>query len=261
MSSNRFIIPAILLSVAACYMASLSAEAQQQGQSIVKQKVIHQVFNEKNPEGNVDLKKIVEEELVKPEECEEPMVTCEIKEVSFDITIKKEWVKLNISELNHYDYANTVPRIKNQLTKLTKPETVILQETLARRGLLQNLDGSIVQDRGFFGSLTWLGLLRLANIKGLDPADPNFGDLLRDKINELLDNMAKDDDYIATHALPSQQQMTPKEESTLRELWDKYEYLAKLAQNGTRVNPGSIPLDSGIDVNIDGFVNVERVSD
>jgi len=258
-----FIVNAVLLliSLATLYQASSSAEAGEVGEIISKKKTIQQTFNEKNPEGSVDLKKIVEEELVRPPECEEPMVTCAIKEVSFEITLKKEWVKVNITELNDYDYANTVPHIKNELTQLTKPEVVVLQETLARRGLLRNIDGSIVEDRGFFGSLTWLGLLRLANIKGLDPAAPEFGKLLKDKVNELLDNMAKDDDYIATHALPAEEYITPGKGSPLRELWDKYSYLAELAQNGKRVNPGTIPLDDGIDVNIDGFVNVERVAD
>ncbi|MGE3278215.1 MAG: hypothetical protein AB7J40_00095 [Candidatus Altimarinota bacterium] len=240
---------------------SLRAEADPQGEVITKQKTIQKVFNEENPEGTIDLKKIVEEELVKPPECDEAMVTCQIKAVSFDITLKKEWVKLNIAELNDYDYANTVPTIKSELTRLTKPEVVVLQETLARRGLLQNLDGSIVKERGFFGSLTWLGLLRLANIKGLDPGDPKFNELLRDKVNELLDKMGKDQSYISNNALPSRYDMTPQEGSPLREMWEKNLYLSKLAQNAERVNPGNIPLNNGVDVNIDGFVNVERVSD
>jgi hypothetical protein len=243
------------------FQSSISAEADQIGEVIVKQKTIQKAFNEENPEGNVDLKQIVEQELEKPEECDEPMVTCEIREVSFEITIKKEWIKLNISELNNYDFANTVPKIKNDLTKLTKPETVILQETLARRDLLQNLDGSIVPDRGFFGSLTWLGLLRLAHIKGLDPADPEFNIQLKNQVNDLLEKMGNDQNYVASNPLPSRFDMTPQVGSPLKELWDQYVYLATIAQSGSRVNPGNIPLNSGIDVNIDGFVNVERISD
>lgn len=251
----------IVLSLGSLYRVSLVAEADPQGELIFKQKTIQQAFNEENPEGNVDLKKIVEEELEKPAECDEPMVTCQIKEVSFEITLKKEWVKLNISELNDYDYANTVPRVKGELTRLTKPEIVVLQETLARRGLLQNLDGSIVKERGFFGSLTWLGLLRLANIKGLNPGDPKFHDLLRDQVNELLDKMGKDESYIADHPLPSRFDMTPQQGSPLKELWEKNVYLSKLAQNSDRVNPGNIPLNSGVEVSIDGYVNVERITD
>lgn len=241
--------------------SSISAEALQPGEIITKKKVINKIFNEKTPEGNVDLKKIVEQEMLKPAECDEALVTCQIQEVSFEIIIKKEWLKLSIPALNDYDFANTVPHLKNDISKLTKSELVVLQEVLARRGLLQNLDGSIVKDRGFFGSLTWLGLYRLANIKGLNPKDPKFNNLLRDKVNELLDKMAKDQSYMAKNPLPSREHMTPQAGSPLRNSWDNYVYLARIAQTGKKVNPGSIPLDSNVDVNIDGFVNVERISD
>ena len=239
--------------------AAPGAEAQQQGEIITKQKTIQRSFNETNPDGKVDLKKIVEEELVKPEECEQALVICQIKEVGFDITIKKKWLKLNITQLNSYDFANSVSPIKNPVDQLNKQETVILQEVLARRGLLQNRDGSVVKDRGFLGSLTKLGLVRLAQIKSLNPKDPHFNEQLRDKVNELLSKMSKDGDYLINHALPKREQMEPKAGDPLYDLWKQQQYLSDLAQKGERVDAGAIPVNGNVDVNIDGFVDVKRV--
>ena len=177
----------------------------------------------------------------------------------FDINIKKEWLKLDLAELNNHDFASTVPKIQKTVDKLDKPETVVLQETLARRGLLTHLDGSIVNDRGFFGALTWLGLIRLGNIKGLNDNDPNFFQQLTDEVNNLLDNMANNADYVSERPLPKQEDMIPGQTDDLFDLWSHYYYLAQLAQNAKKVDPGQIPLQLGEDVNIDGFVNVERV--
>lgn len=229
--------------------------------TITKEKTIKRVFNEANPEGSVDLKKIVEDELEKPAECEEAFVTCQIKEVSFEITLKKEWLKINIGELNDQDFANNLPLLENPIDQLTKPEIVVLQEILDRRGLLTHLDGKKVKERGFFGSLTWIGLVRLAQIKGLKPDDPQFHVQLRDKVNELLKKMAKDKDYIAKHALPKKEDMEPAAGDPLHQLWRKHVSTAKLAEKAEKIDAGRIPLDSSVDVNVDGFLNVERIKD
>lgn len=229
--------------------------------TITKQKTIKRVFNEANPEGNVDLKKIVEEELEKPIECDEALVTCQIKEVSFEITLKKEWLKINVGELNDADFANNFPLLENPIDQLTKPEIVVLQEVLDRRGLLTHLDGKKVKDRGFFGSLTWLGLIRLAHIKGLNPGDPQFNVQLRDQVNELIKKMAKDKDYVAKHALPKKEDMVPVTGDPLHDLWRKQLSTAKLAEKSEKVDAGKIPLDGNVDVNVDGFLNVERIKD
>lgn len=234
-------------------------QADERGERITKEKNLEYFFDETNPEGNVDLKQIVEEELHTPAECEEAMVICQIKSVGFDITIKKEWLKLNLSELNNQEFANTVPRIEESVDELEKPDVVVLQETLARRGLLTHLDGSVVYDRGFFGALTWLGLLRLGHVKGLSDEDPEFNQKLTEQVNELLNNMADNTDYVSEKPLPNQDELTPSEGDDLYELWKYYSYLAQLAQNADRVDPGNIPLQLGEDVNIDGYVNVERV--
>lgn len=235
--------------------------ADEQGQRIVKEKSLQFFFDESNPEGNVDLKKIVEEELQTPIECAESMMICQIKSVGFDIRITKEWVALDLEKLNDYDYANTVPRLKNAIDQLTDAETVVAQEALARRGLLQYLDGSIVKERGFFGALTWLGLLRLGHIKGHSDKDENFNWELTNDVNDLLDNMANDANYIANRALPQESEMTPTEGDELFDLWSYYIYLAKLAQNLDPVTHPQPELNIGEDVTIDGFVNVERVND
>lgn len=251
----------IALSFSGLYwIASPSAIANEAGEIITKQKTLNLSFNEENPGGNVDLKKIVEDELQKPGECFEDMTVCYIKEVSFDITIKKEWHKFDINELGDQQFAQTVPRLENNIDELTKPETVVMQETLARRGLLMNLDGSIVSERGFFGSLTWLALIRLAQIKGLDPGDPLFHNFLKEQVNGLMDKMEKDDEYMSKHALPSINEMRPGTNDNLFDLWQKFFYLAQLAKNAKRVETGDISLGGGIDVNIDGFVNVERAT-
>ncbi len=256
-----YLIAALLMGAVLSTGHHQMASAEQSGEIITKQKTINQVFNEENPGGNVDLKKIVEEELEKPAECYQDMVVCEIQEVTFDITLKKEWRKYNVSQLNDYEFANTVPKLTSMLNQQPKGETVVMQETLARRGLLQNLDGSIVKERGFFGALTWLGLLRLSKIKGLEATDPEFENKLRDEVNDLLNKMAKDDDYIATHQLPQYSERTPSSEDSTFDLWNNYLYLAKLAKNAKPVKNGNIPLGAGVEVNIDGFVNVQRVQD
>lgn len=249
-----------LLLTAAWSIGNAAVVADEAGEIITKQKTLNLSFNEENPGGNVDLKKIVEEELDRPAECDADMTVCYIKEVSFDITIKKEWHKYLVTELNNQEFAQTVPHLENPIDQLEKSETVIMQETLARRGLLQYLDGGIVKERGFFGALTWLGLLRLGQIKGVGADDPNFNQLLTDEVNNLLNKMAEHDSYIEDNALPGYEQRTPGEGDSLYELWEKYLYLARLAQGAKPVETGNIPVGAGVDVNIDGFVNVERVT-
>lgn len=265
MRITSIMIASVLLLVMSLLLLGSTVMARAEGpslwKSIVKEKTIKRTFNEANPEGTVDLKKIVEEELEKPAECDETLVTCQIKEVSFEITLKKEWRKINLGELSDYDFATSLPQLENAIDQLTKSEIVVLQEALDRRGLLTHLDGSKVKERGFFGSLTWLGLIRLAQIKGLNPSDPQFNVQLRDKVNELIEKMAKDKDYIANHALPKKEEMTPVAGDPLHDLWRKQISTAKLAETSERVDAGSIPLDSSVDVNIDGFLNVERVQD
>jgi|CXWL01.1.fsa_nt_gi hypothetical protein len=236
-----------------------SVAAEQNGEIISKQKTIQRTFNESNPDGKVDLKKIVDEELVRPEECEDGLVICQIKEVSFDITLKKKWLKLTIADLNAYDFANSVPLLKNSVGQLTKPETVVLQEVLAKRGLLLNLDGSIVKDRGFLGPLTWLALTRLAHIKGLKPDEQKYKERLRDEVNSLLGKMGKDANYLAQNPLPKKEQMEPKSGDPLYKVWKNYQYVSNLAQTSGKVDAGKIPLSGNIDVNVDGFVDVKRV--
>lgn len=256
-----FLILGVLLSLSLlANFAMLPVAAEPQGEIISKQKTIQRSFNEENPDGKVDLKKIVEEELERPEECEQGLVICQIKEVSFDITIKKNWLKLTIADLNAYDFANSVPLIKNSIDNMTKPEIVVLQETLARRGLLLNLDGSTVKERGFLGALSWIGLTRLAHIKGLHPDDPKYREKLRDEVNGLLTKMGKNARYLADHALPSKEHMEPKSGDPLYQEWRNYHYFANLAQNGDRVDRGNIPLNGNVDVNVDGFVDVKRVT-
>lgn len=237
----------------------LPVAAEPQGEIITKQKTIQRSFNEETPDGKVDLKKIVDEELMRPEECEQGKVICQIKEVGFDITIKKKWLKLIIADLNAYDFANSVPLLKNPVDQLSKQETVILQEVLARRGLLLNLDGSVVKDRGFMGALTWLGLIRLSQIKGLNPDDPKFKVRLRDEVNSLLGKMGKDANYLSRNATPRKDHMEPKDGDALYKLWKNYQYLANVAQNGDKVDRGNVPVNGNIDVNVDGFVDVKRV--
>jgi hypothetical protein len=232
--------------------------ADEQGQRIIKEKNLEFFFDEVNPEGNVDLKKIVEEELKTPIECHGEMVICQIKSVGFDIRITKEWVALDLSELNNLDYANTVPRLENPLDQLSESETVVMQETLARRGLLQYLDGGEVRERGFFGALTWLGLLRLGHVKGLSDEDPEFNQELVNDVNDLINNMANDENYVANRPLPQESELTPAEGDDLFDLWSYYQYIAKLAQNLDPVDQEPPTLNIGQDVTIDGFVNVER---
>lgn len=235
------------------------AVADQHGEIISKEKTIHVSFDSENPEGNVDLKKIVEEELTRPEECNQEMVFCQIETVGFDITIKKEWLRIDIRELNNQEFATSVPRIENDIDNLTNAEIVVMQELLARRGLLQYLDGSIVQERGFFGPLTWLALTKLGHIKGLSDEDPEFGRLLMEEINKLLDRMANDDNYVNNWPLPSETDMIPEVGDDLYDLWSYQHYLGVLAEDADRVDAGDIPLEINDDVNIDGFLNVERV--
>lgn len=251
-----------LMSIASIGLLSLGmiqqGIADEQGQRIVKEKNLKFFFDETNPEGNVDLKKIVEEELKNPIECQGELVVCQIKSVGFDIRITKEWMALDLAQLNDLDYANTVPKLENSIDQLSKDETVVMQETLARRGLLQYLDGSEVRERGFFGALTWLGLLRLGHVKGLSDEDPNFNFQLKDQVNELLNNMAKDENYIANRALPQESELTPADGDDLFDLWSYYHYLARLAQNLDPIKQEPATLNIGQDVTIDGFVNVER---
>lgn len=238
---------------------NVAVQANEEAELLTKQQSLQLEFDENNPEGNVDLKKIVEEELKTPEECNQPEIVCRINKVAFDITIKKEWLKLDITTMTDQGFAQSVPLLSNQIDQLTDSEVVIMQETLARRGLLTYLDGSVVQERGFFGSLTWLGLIRLAQIKGLDPGDPEFERKVSDEVNNLINNLANDRYYINNRPLPGAEEMTPGDEDPLNDMWDHYSYLSKLAQNADRVVPNNIPLNIGVDVNIDGYVNVERV--
>lgn len=234
--------------------------ANEQGQRIVKEKSLQFFFDETNPEGNVDLKKIVDEELQTPVECVGEVI-CQIRSVGFDIRITKEWIALDLNEMNDFDYANTVPRLNNPVDQLSDTETVVMQEALARRGLLQYLDGSTVKQRGFFGALTWLGLLRLGHVKGLSDEDPHFNQELSNDVNDLLDNMANDENYVANRALPQESELVPAEGDDLFDLWSYYMYLAKLAQNLDPMDHPKPELNIGEDVSIDGFVNVERVND
>lgn len=255
-----YLVLIVLLSLSlVANFAMLPVSADPQGVIISKQKTIQRSFNEENPDGKVDLKKIVDEELMRPEECEQGNVICQIKEVGFDITIKKKWLKLTMSELNAYDFANSVPLLKNSVDQLSKQETVVLQETLARRGLLLNIDGSTVKDRGFMGPLTWLGLIRLSHLKGLNPGDPKFKIRLRDEVNSLLGKMGKDAGYLSRNPTPRKEHMEPKDGDTLYKLWKNYQYLANVAQNGEKVDRGKVPINGNIDVNVDGFVDVKRV--
>ena len=237
------------------------ADAVTQGELIVKEKTINRTFNEENPNGTVDLKKIVEEELSTPIECSEDLVYCQIQNVSFEVKLKKEWLKINITELNNYDFANTVSKITHPVDQLSKGETVILQEALARRGLLLNLDGSTVYDRGFFGSLTRMGILRLAHIKKLNPEDADYNKKISDEVNKLLDNMSKDDNYVNNKPLPRREEMEPKDGDQLFADWKKQKYVSELAKGGKKVDPGNIPLGDKIEVNINGYVEVQRVTD
>jgi len=264
MNKKYFIIVyliTILLFTGLFFFSQQSVTAEQQGELLQKEKSITMSFNEENPEGNVDLKRIFEEELARPTECNDPLMFCQIQDVSFDITIRKEWLKINLAELSNYQYANTIPRIENPVDQLTDSEVVILQETLARRGLLQYLDGSTVHERGFFGSLTGLALTRLSHIKGLSIDDPLYNELLRDKVNELLENMANDENYVNNRTLPSAEDMTPQEGDNLFESWKNYLYISDLAQTADRVDTSNVHLDDNIDVNIEGFVNVERITE
>lgn len=249
-----FSLPILILT------GGVSGNAEEIGKIVSKEKVFHMDFDEAKLEGELDLKKIVQEELGKPEECSEALFLCKIKAVSIDVKIKKDWLKLSLPELSHYEFSNTVPLLKNNIDNLTKPEIVIMQETLVRRGLLKNSDGSTVKQRGFFGPLTWLSLIRLAQIKGLNSQDENFYQHLRDKVNDLIKNMAKDPDYIVKHPLPDKSEMEPKKDDQLYKLWNENEYLSELSQQAKLVQPGAIPLDTTLDVNIEGYVNVERLS-
>ena len=265
MRTHRLMIASGILLMMSLLMLGKAVDARaaepQIGQIISKEKTIKRLFNEKNPEGSVDLKKIVEEELEKPAECQEALVSCQIKEVSFEITLKKQWLKVNIGELSDHDFADTIPRLEHPIDQLTKPEIVVLQEVLDRRGLLTYLDGKRVKERGFFGSLTRMGLVRLAHIKGLKPGDPQFNSQLRDKVNELLDKMEKDKNYISTHPLPKKEHVEPQKGDPMYDLWREHRSTAKLAEKAEKVDAGTIPLDENVDVNIDGFLNVERIRD
>lgn len=262
MNRDRLLIisfVAVLMVIARLTVGQAAAEPK--GEVIILQKKIQRQFNEENPEGTVDLKKIIEEELPKPPQCQEALVICQIAEVSFDITIKKQWQKFLIPELTTYEFAHTVPKIKNPIDQLTKSETVIMQEILARRELLTHLDGSAVKERGFFGALTWLGLLRLAHIKGLNADGETFEQDLSEQLNELRRKMASDEQYLEKHPLPRREEREPQEGDKLSELWRKYEYLAELGENASRVDAGDIPVGSNVDVNIDGFVDVKRIKE
>lgn len=238
---------------------SKPAEADQHGENISKESTISINYNEENPSGIIDLKKIVEDNLGVPSECQESMVICQIENVSFEITIKKDWLKFNIRELNNYAFANTVDKIESPLDELSAPEIVIMQEVLARRGLLRNPDGSVVQERGFFGSLTWLALIKLAHIKNLDPNAPDFNEGMSIEINNLLANMGQDDNYVNNRPLPQESEMIPQEGDLLFDEWSYRKYISELAQNSVRVETEDVFFSNDIDVNIDGFVEVERL--
>jgi len=252
----------ILISITAFLLGmTVSARAEIRGELIDKETIITLEFNDNNPGGNIDLKKIVEENLSRPTDCQNPLVICSINSVNFEIVMRKEWLKIDIPELSNQEFAQTVPRIENSIDQLSDTEVVVVQETLARRGLLTHLDGSTVQERGFFGSLTNLSLVTLAHIKGLDPGDPEFNEELTDEVNKLLNNMANDDNYINNRPLPRHEDMRPGEGDSLFNLSEKYRYIAELAQQAEKVDPGPIPIKAAVGVEIDGFVNIERATE
>jgi|GEM_PF-6674280 len=234
-------------------------KADDTGQQVVKEKQIQLKFDAKNPEGNVDLKKIAAEALVKPEECNTSLTLCQINEVTFDIVIRKKWTKLQIPKLSNYEFSNAVPAIKSDLDHLSNQETVVLQEALARRGLLEDNKGGPVKERGYFGSLTWVALTRLAHVKGLDPKNKNYKKQLVQRVNEVLQNMAKTENYVDQHPLPSKDTIDPKPGDKTYDQFQNYKYLSDLAESGKKVNPGDTSVEGNTDVTIDGFVNVERI--
>jgi len=264
MFSSRFISAlalVIAIGFSAQYMMGyFSVEADPLGEIIIKEKSITLNFNEQNPGGSIDLKKIVEEELSVPPECNEALTVCYIQEVTFNINIRKQWQKFDIVELTNQQFAEAVPRLENSIDELTIPEVVVMQEVLARRGLLHFLDGSVVHERGFFGALTWMGLLRLSHIKGLNPGTPEFTASLTQAVNDLLENMAKDENYVTNRPLPSREDMEPSEGDIVYTLWKNYSYLAILAENSEKVDVGDVFIGGGVDVDIDGFVNIERTT-
>lgn len=250
---------AFLLLIGVALLAT-KVKAQDKGTLLQREKKVQLLFNADNPEGNIDLKKIVEQELVKPEDCDQTLTICQIQEVSLDLVIKKTWKKYSLPKLSNQEFAVTVPLIKNDLENLSKPEIVILQETLARRGLLTDRTETVVKDRGFFGSSTWLGVLRLAHIKKLDPKNPKFNKQIIDKTNELIGRMSKDPSYVENNPLPQEKDREPQKGDKAYSIWEKHSYLQDLSQNASKVDPGSISIEGNTDVKIEGFVNVERVS-
>ncbi len=253
------IIAIVIVSGLSCAMLLFSLKAEDYGRQVVKEKQIQLKFDAKNPEGNVDLKKIAAETLGKPEECTASLTLCQIGEVTFDIVIRKKWTKLNIPKLSNYEFANAVPTIKSDLDHLSNQETVVLQEALARRGLLEDSKGNPVKDRGYFGSLTWVALTRLAHIKGLDPKNKNYKKQLTQRVNEVLQNMAKTENYVDQHPLPPKEQIDPKAGDKTFDQFQNYKYLSDLAESGKKINPGDTSVEGNTDVTIDGFVNVERI--
>ena len=76
-----------------------------------------------------------------------------------------------------------------------------------------------MKERGYFGPLTQMAFIRLAHIKGLGPDDPNTHEKLRDEMNQLLDRMAKDDEYLVNRPLPREEDLEPKSGDPLFEVW------------------------------------------
>lgn len=235
-------------------------KADEKGKLMEREKNVTLLFNAANPEGSVDLKKIVEEQLIRPDECLQDQVICQIQEVAVNLHIKKSWKKFNIPSLTNQEFATIVPMIKNNADQLTKPEILILQEILSRRGLLTSDAGNPVKERGFFGSLTWMGVLRLAKIKGADPGDPKFYRIITEKVNQLISNMAKDQNYTENRPLPVIEAMEPQKGDKTYPLWEKNSYLSELSQNAQKIDPGIISVEGNTDVKIEGYVNVERVN-
>lgn len=240
---------------------SYSAEAEEEGTVLKKENTVNMLFNEKNSEGSIDLAKMVEEQLSTPEECQSPDSLCLLNEVTVKIIMTKEWLRYDIPTMTDYSFANTVPRIENDVEHLTVEEVAILQEVLARRGLLINLDGSPVKERGYLGHLTRMAEIRLAQIKGLNPGDPQYLVQLRNEINNLLENMAHDESYVAKHPLPDLSSTIPQSGSPLKEEWDRQKYLAELAMNSKEKYNKEPPIRSYFDLSVDGYLNVEKVEE
>lgn len=242
------------------FLRNDEVKAEAKGETIVREKTLDLHFDAKSQENAIDLKKVIGNELSRPEECDQTLLICQIEDVKINLHIVKTWRKLEIPTLSNFEFANAVPPIQNDVDHLTKEETVILQEVLARRGLLKSPEDKQVSDRGFLGPVTQLALSKLAHIKKLNPKDSKYKVKLKEKINELLSKMAKNEDYVEKNPLPKVEDMTPKKGDPVAQEFEKYKFLTELSKTAPRVEMGSIPVTgNNVDVKIEGFLNVEKI--